>query len=56
MHEGGIEQRMNNLNLISSLSDEERSDELIQKMYSQKVEKEKKVSLQNSAHLMKSLG
>jgi len=44
------------LNLISSLSDEELSDEVIQKMYLSKVEKEKKVSLQNSAHIMKTLG
>jgi len=36
---------MNNLNLISSLSDEELSDEVIQKMYLSKVEKEKKQSL-----------
>jgi len=47
---------MNNLNLISSLSDEQLSDEVIQKMYVSKQQKEKKISLQNSAHLMKTLG
>jgi hypothetical protein len=48
---------MNNLNLLASdVSDEPLSDEIIQKMHEQKQEREKKMTLQNAAHMMKNLG
>jgi len=56
LHSPAIEQRMNDLNLISILSDEQLSDDLIQKMYVSKQQKEKKITLQNTAHIMKTLG
>jgi len=37
LESGGIEEGMNNLNLMSSLADEELSDEVIQKMQEKKL-------------------